>query len=103
MKAEPFGEHTYGRPALSDEQVSAITREKTAAFARRALAAEGVTLVLAGDADPAAPETRSKPRSPGWTETPTPPRFPRCPRKASRAWRSWTAPAPSRRTSRSRR
>jgi zinc protease len=52
MKAELFGSHPYGKPALEDAQIQAITREKTAAFARRALAAKGATLVLAGDLDP---------------------------------------------------
>ena len=52
LKAELFGAaHPYGKPALTDSQIGAITREKTAAFARRALASEGATLVLTGDTD----------------------------------------------------
>jgi len=67
MKAELFGEHPYGRPALSDAQIGAITREKTAAFARRALAADGATLVLAGDADPVALRAALEAAFSGWT------------------------------------
>lgn len=66
MKAELFGAHTYGRPALTDAQISAITREKTAAFARRALAAGGATLVLAGDADPVALRAQLEAAFAGW-------------------------------------
>jgi predicted Zn-dependent peptidase len=67
LKAELFGLHPYGKPALTDEQVSAITREKTAAFARRALAAEGATLVLAGDADVAELRAGLEAAFAGWT------------------------------------
>jgi zinc protease len=67
MKAELFGAHTYGRPALTDGQISAITREKTAAFAHRALAANGATLVLAGDAEPSALIAALESAFAGWT------------------------------------
>lgn len=67
MKAELFGAHTYGRPGLTDAQIEAITREKTAAFARRALAADGATLVLAGDADPVALRAQLEAAFVGWT------------------------------------
>lgn len=67
MKAELFGAHPYGRPALSDEQISLITREKAASFARRALAARGATLVLAGDADPALLRAQLEEAFAGWT------------------------------------
>jgi zinc protease len=68
MKAELFGaEHPYGKPALNDAQIQAITREKTAAFARRALAAGGATLVLAGDADVAKLRESLEIAFSGWT------------------------------------
>ncbi|MEQ1918540.1 MAG: pitrilysin family protein [Elusimicrobiota bacterium] len=67
MKAEFFGSHPYGRPALTEEQLGAITREKTVAFARRALAAGGATLVLAGDADPLALRAALEAAFAGWT------------------------------------
>ncbi len=67
MKAELFGSHPYGKPALSDEQIKAITREKTAAFARRALAADGAVLVLTGDAEPAALQAALEAAFAGWT------------------------------------
>ncbi len=67
MKAELFGKHPYGKSALSDEQIRAITREKTAAFARRALAANGATLVLAGDADPVKLRAALETAFAGWT------------------------------------
>jgi len=66
MKAELFGSHPYGRPALTDEQIATITREKTAAYARRALAAQGATLVLAGDADPTALRAMLEAAFAGW-------------------------------------
>ncbi|MDP3542294.1 MAG: pitrilysin family protein [Elusimicrobiota bacterium] len=66
MKAELFGAHPYGRPGLTDAQIEAITREKTAAFARRALAANGATLVLAGDADPAELRAQLESAFAGW-------------------------------------
>ncbi len=67
IKAELFGAHPYGKPALSDEQIQAITREQTLAFARRALAARGATLVLAGDADPVALRAELEAAFAGWT------------------------------------
>ncbi len=67
IKAELFGTHPYGKPALSDEQIQAVTREKTVAFARRALAAHGATLVLAGDADPARLRAELETAFAGWT------------------------------------
>jgi len=67
MKAELFGAHPYGKPSLTDEQIAAITREKTAAFARRALAAGGATLVLTGDADPVALRAQLETAFAGWT------------------------------------
>lgn len=67
MKAELFGAHPYGRPGLTDAQIEAITREKTAAFARRALAADGATLVLAGDADPVELRAQLESAFTGWT------------------------------------
>ncbi len=72
MKAELFGaNHPYGKPALTDEQVAAITREKTAAYARRALAAKGATLVLTGDADAVALRAALENALAGWTGEPT--------------------------------
>jgi zinc protease len=67
MKAELFGEHPYGKPGLTDAQIASITREKTAAYARRALAAGGATLVLAGDADPVALRAALEDAFAGWT------------------------------------
>ena len=67
MKAELFGAHPYGKPGLTDEQITAVTREKTAAFARRALAAKGATLVLAGDADPVKLQAMLEAAFSGWT------------------------------------
>ena len=67
MKAELFGSHPYGRPALTEEQLNAITREKTAAFARRALAANGATLVLTGDADVATLRASLEAAFAGWS------------------------------------
>jgi len=67
MKAELFGEHPYGKPGLTDAQIEAITREKTATYARRALAAGGATLVLAGDADPVALKAALEQAFSGWT------------------------------------
>ncbi|MFI5348354.1 MAG: insulinase family protein, partial [Elusimicrobiota bacterium] len=54
VKSELFGAHPYGRPALSDGQLAAIDRAKIIAFHRRALSPAGATLVVTGDADPAA-------------------------------------------------
>ncbi|MDO8756517.1 MAG: insulinase family protein, partial [Elusimicrobiota bacterium] len=67
MKAELFGGHPYGRPALTDEQIESITRAKTAAYASRALAAQGATLVLAGDADPVSLRAQLEAAFAGWT------------------------------------
>lgn len=68
LKAELFGaEHPYGRPALSDAQLAAISREGVAAFARRAFSPAGATLVLTGDADPAVLRTELEAAFAGWT------------------------------------
>jgi zinc protease len=58
VKAEVFGAHPYGRPALTDAQLAAIDREKILAFHRRALSPAGATLVVTGDADPVALRAR---------------------------------------------
>lgn len=67
LKAELLGAHPYGRPALTDAQIEAITRANTAAFARRSLAANGATLVLAGDADPVQLRAQLEAAFSGWT------------------------------------
>ncbi|MBI3565486.1 MAG: insulinase family protein, partial [Elusimicrobia bacterium] len=66
VKAELFGAHPYGRPALTDEQLAAIDREKILAFHRRALSPQGATLVLTGDADPAALRAALEAAFAGW-------------------------------------
>lgn len=68
MKAELFGaDHPYGKPALSDEQLAAVTREGIAAYARRALSPAGATLVLTGDADPAVLRAELEAAFAGWS------------------------------------
>jgi predicted Zn-dependent peptidase len=71
VKAELFGAHPYGRPALQDAQLAAIDREKVLAFHRRALSPRGATLVVAGDADPAALRAELEQALAGWTEPAT--------------------------------
>ena len=67
VKAEVFGaEHPYGRPALEDAQLAAIDREKIAAYARRALSPDGATMVVTGDADPAALRAQLEAAFAGW-------------------------------------
>lgn len=67
VKAEVFGaEHPYGRPALEDAQLAAIDREKIAAYARRAFSPDGATMVVTGDADPAALRAQLEAAFAGW-------------------------------------
>lgn len=67
MKAELFGaSHPYGKPALTDEQLAAVSRERVASYARRALSPKGATLVLTGDADPAALRAELEAAFAGW-------------------------------------
>ncbi len=67
LKAELFGDHPYGKPALTDEQLESITREKTLEYARSAVAPGGATLVLAGDAEPEALKRALETAFAGWT------------------------------------
>lgn len=66
LKAEVFGAHPYGKPALSDEQLAAVTRERVTAYARRAYSPRSATLVLTGDVDPAAARTELEAAFAGW-------------------------------------
>lgn len=67
MKAELFGaSHPYGKPALEDGQIGAITRDAIAAYAQRAYVPGGATLVLTGDADPAALRAQLEAAFAGW-------------------------------------
>ena len=66
VKSELFGAHPYGRPALTDAQLSAIGRAKILAFHRRALSPGGATLVVTGDADPAALRAQLEAAFAGW-------------------------------------
>jgi zinc protease len=66
VKAEVFPGHPYGKPALSDEQLAAVDRAKILAFSRRALAPEGATLVVTGDADPVALRAQLEAAFAGW-------------------------------------
>ncbi len=66
VKSELFGSHPYGRPALTDAQLAAIDRAKILAFHRRALSPAGATLVVTGDADPAALRAQLEAAFAGW-------------------------------------
>lgn len=79
IKAELFGAHPYGRPALTDEQIAAVDRERVDAWRRRAVVPEGATLVLAGDADPEALRERLERAFSGWTGRATPAAAPALP------------------------
>lgn len=71
MKAELFGaSHPYGKPALSDEQLAAVSRERVSSYARRAYSPKGATLVLTGDADPAALRAELEAAFAGWSGSP---------------------------------
>jgi zinc protease len=68
LKAELFGaSHPYGKPALTDAQLAAVTRERVAAYARRALSPDGAVLVLTGDADPAQLRAELEAALAGWS------------------------------------
>ncbi|UPT74637.1 MAG: insulinase family protein [Elusimicrobiota bacterium] len=68
LKAELFGAaHPYGKPALEDSQIGAIGRDGIAAWARRAYVPGGATLVLTGDADPAALRAQLESAFAGWS------------------------------------
>ncbi len=80
MKAELFGaEHPYGRPALEDAQIGAISRGKIADFFRRSYVPDGATLTLTGDADPAALRAQLEAAFAGWTGASAAPRIPDLP------------------------
>ena len=79
MKAELFGAHPYGKPALTDEQLASITRERAAAFAKKALSPAGATLVLTGDAEPAALKAALEAAFAGWNGTASPVTLPALP------------------------
>ena len=67
VKAEVFGPaHPYGKPALTDEQLAAVDRDKIAAYARRAYSPDGTTLVITGDAEPAALRAQLEAAFSGW-------------------------------------
>lgn len=67
VKAELFGSHPYGRPALTDAELAAITREKIAAYGARTVLPQGATLVLTGDADPEVLRAQLEAAFSGWT------------------------------------
>jgi predicted Zn-dependent peptidase len=67
VKAELFAGHPYGRPALQDAELAAIDRAKILAFHRRALSPHGATLVITGDAEPAALRAQLEAALAGWT------------------------------------
>ena len=67
VKSELFGAHPYGRPALQDAQLAAIDRAQILAFSRRTLSPQGATLVVTGDAEPAALRAQLESAFAGWT------------------------------------